>query len=98
MPENGSTLEEAMLSPVDDITATVEELKSNGVVFEDYDLPSLKTVGSIADRGDMKVAWFKDSEGNMLGMAQPVDESVRAAMGPPPLAASRHSSTVMSER
>jgi hypothetical protein len=29
----------------------------------------------------MKVAWFKDSEGNMLGMAQPVDESVRAAMG-----------------
>ena len=66
---------------VDDIAATVKELKLNGVTFEDYDLPGLKTVGSIADRGDMKVAWFKDSEGNMLGMSQPVDESVRAAMG-----------------
>jgi catechol 2,3-dioxygenase-like lactoylglutathione lyase family enzyme len=66
---------------VDDIAATVKELKSNGVMFEDYDFPSLKTVGGIADRGDMKVAWFKDSEGNMLGIAQPVDESVRAAMG-----------------
>ena len=59
----------------------MRELKATGVVFEDYDFPSLKTVGSIADRGDMKVAWFKDSEGNMLGIAQPVDESVRVAMG-----------------
>jgi catechol 2,3-dioxygenase-like lactoylglutathione lyase family enzyme len=66
---------------VDDIAATVKELESNGVVFENYDLPSFKTIGGIADRGDMKVAWFKDSEGNMLGIAQPVDESVRAAMG-----------------
>jgi hypothetical protein len=66
---------------VDDIEATVKDLKSKGVVFEDYDFPSLKTVGGIADRGDMKVAWFKDSEGNMLGMSQPIDESVRAAMG-----------------
>ena len=66
---------------VDDIEATVKELRSKGVVFEDYDFPSLKTVAGIADRGDMKVAWFKDSEGNMLGIAQPVDESVRIAMG-----------------
>ena len=66
---------------VDDIASTVKELKSKGVVFEDYDLPGLKTVGGIADRGDMKVAWFKDSEGNMLGIAQPVDEAVRVALG-----------------
>jgi catechol 2,3-dioxygenase-like lactoylglutathione lyase family enzyme len=66
---------------VDDITAKVKQLKSNGVVFEDYDLPTLKTVGSIADRGDMKVAWFKDSEGNMLGIMQPLDEAVRVAIG-----------------
>jgi catechol 2,3-dioxygenase-like lactoylglutathione lyase family enzyme len=66
---------------VDDIAAAVRELKSKGVVFEEYDLPSLKTNGGIADRGDMKVAWFKDSEGNMLGIAQPIDESVRIAMG-----------------
>jgi len=66
---------------VEDLAATVKQLKSKGVVFEDYDLPSLKTVGSMVDNGDMKVAWFKDSEGNMLGLAQPVDESVRVAMG-----------------
>jgi len=66
---------------VEDLAATVKQLNSKGVVFEDYDLPSLKTVGSMVDNGDMKVAWFKDSEGNMLGLAQPVDESVRVAMG-----------------
>jgi catechol 2,3-dioxygenase-like lactoylglutathione lyase family enzyme len=66
---------------VEDIAGTVKELKAKGVVFEDYDLPSLKTVGGISDRGDMKVAWFKDSEGNMLGLMEPSDDVVRAAFG-----------------
>jgi catechol 2,3-dioxygenase-like lactoylglutathione lyase family enzyme len=62
---------------VDDVASTVKELKSKGVVFEEYDLPSLKTVGAIADRGDMKVAWFKDSEGNMVGLMEAVDPKIR---------------------
>lgn len=66
---------------VKDLAAAVKELRANGVVFEDYDYPTLKTVGGIADRGDMKVAWFKDSEGNMLGIMEPLDESVRVAVG-----------------
>jgi catechol 2,3-dioxygenase-like lactoylglutathione lyase family enzyme len=66
---------------VDDIVATVKGLTSKGVVFEEYDSPTLKTVGGISDRGDMKAAWFKDSEGNMLGIMQPVDASVREAVG-----------------
>lgn len=74
---------------VDDIAAKVKELKANGVVFEDYDHPTLKTVGGIADRGDMRVAWFKDSEGNMLGIMQPLDESVRVAAGAAGAAARR---------
>lgn len=64
---------------VEDISATVKELKSRGVVFEEYDWPTLKTVDSVADAGDLKAAWFKDSEGNMLGVMQPVHESVRVA-------------------
>ena len=65
---------------VDDIEATVAALRSRGVVFEEYDLPGLKTVNSIAQiagnypskgRGE-KGAWFKDSEGNLLGIGQPV--------------------------
>src|SRR3954468_22222339 len=66
---------------VDDIEATVAALKERGVVFEKVDLPGLKTVGGIADingnylskgaRGE-RGAWFRDSEGNMLGVGQPV--------------------------
>jgi catechol 2,3-dioxygenase-like lactoylglutathione lyase family enzyme len=65
---------------VDDIEATVRELRSRGVVFEEYDLPGLKTVDGIADiEGNYpskgtgeRGAWFRDSEGNMLGIGQPV--------------------------
>ena len=55
---------------VDDVRAVVKQLKSKGVVFEEYDLPDLKTVDSIAERPDFKAAWFKDSEGNMIGIGQ----------------------------
>jgi catechol 2,3-dioxygenase-like lactoylglutathione lyase family enzyme len=53
-----------------DITDTVLRLKSRGVVFEEYDLPNLKTVDSIATGPSGRSAWFKDSEGNMLGLVQ----------------------------
>jgi catechol 2,3-dioxygenase-like lactoylglutathione lyase family enzyme len=65
---------------VDDIEATVRELTARGVVFEEYDLPGLKTVAGIAEidgnypskgTGE-RGAWFRDSEGNMLGIGQPV--------------------------
>src|SRR3977135_151561 len=55
---------------VDDVEATVKQLKSKGFVCEEYDYPTLKTVNSIATRPDFKAAWFKDSEGNMLGIGQ----------------------------
>ncbi|MBR1169419.1 VOC family protein [Bradyrhizobium sp. DASA03005] len=65
---------------VEDIEATVRELRARGVKFEEYDLPGLKTVEGIAqitgnypskgtgERG----AWFRDSEGNLLGIGQPI--------------------------
>jgi catechol 2,3-dioxygenase-like lactoylglutathione lyase family enzyme len=65
---------------VEDIEATVRELRARGVVFEEYDLPGLTTVDGIAEidgnypskgRGE-RGAWFRDSEGNMLGIGQPV--------------------------
>ena len=65
---------------VADIEATVAALRSRGVVFEEYDLPGLKTVDGIAQiagnypskgTGE-KGAWFKDSEGNLVGIGQPV--------------------------
>ena len=64
---------------VADIEATVAALRARGVVFEEYDLPGLTTVNGIADvEGNYpskgtgeRGAWFRDSEGNLLGMGQP---------------------------
>ena len=57
---------------VDDVVAEVNELKARGVVFEEYDMPGLQTVNSIASGGGAKTAWFKDSEGNILAISQRV--------------------------
>jgi catechol 2,3-dioxygenase-like lactoylglutathione lyase family enzyme len=65
---------------VDDIEATAAELRSRGVVFEEYDLPGLTTVDGIAEiEGNYpskgsgeRAVWFRDSEGNMLGIGQPI--------------------------
>jgi hypothetical protein len=40
------------------------------VVFEEYDMPGLKTLDGIATAGDSKAAWFKDSEGNIMAIIQ----------------------------
>ena len=57
---------------VDDVAAEVAELKSRGVVFEEYDMPQIKTENSVATGGGAKTAWFKDSEGNILAVSQRV--------------------------
>ena len=54
----------------DDIAGEVAALKARGLVFEEYDSPDLRTVDGIASIGPTKAAWFKDSEGNLLGLIQ----------------------------
>jgi catechol 2,3-dioxygenase-like lactoylglutathione lyase family enzyme len=56
---------------VEDVEATVRELRGRGVRFEEYDLPGLKTVDGIATVAGEKTAWFKDSEGNLIGLGTP---------------------------
>ncbi|MER8044616.1 VOC family protein [Streptomyces sp. NPDC094032] len=51
---------------VADLDAEMKELRSKGVAFEDYDLPGIKTVDGVVESDDMRGAWFKDSEGNIL--------------------------------
>jgi catechol 2,3-dioxygenase-like lactoylglutathione lyase family enzyme len=54
----------------DDVEGTVNELSSKGIEFEQYDMDQIKTnEKGIADLGDVKVAWFKDPDGNTLGVA-----------------------------
>jgi len=66
---------------VGDIEAVVAQLSARGVVFEEYGLPGLTTAGGIAQvdgnypgKGGVgeRAAWFKDSEGNLLAIGQPV--------------------------
>src|ERR687889_1759453 len=56
---------------VDDLGSTVATLRSNGVVFEEYELPpGASATDGIIDFGGVKTAWFKDSEGNLLSIAE----------------------------
>lgn len=52
----------------DEIESVVDALKSKGVVFEHYDMPGLTLQGDVHVGGDMKVAWFKDPDGNILSV------------------------------
>ena len=67
----GSNKATAAAIGVDDVEASVAELRSRGAVFEDYDLgDDFRTVDGILTSPDgRKMAWFKDSEGNILGIA-----------------------------
>ncbi|MEV4199917.1 VOC family protein [Micromonospora globbae] len=56
---------------VADLDAEMADLRGRGVTFEEYDLPGLRTVDGVAEFPTMRGAWFKDSEGNILGVTQP---------------------------
>ncbi|MER9128779.1 VOC family protein [Mesorhizobium sp. M0768] len=52
----------------DELGKIVEALKSKGVTFEHYDMPGLTLEGDIHVGHDMKVAWFRDPDGNILNL------------------------------
>ena len=51
-----------------DIEGAVQELKAKGVTFEHYDMPDVTREDDIHVAGNMKVAWFKDPDGNILNI------------------------------
>jgi catechol 2,3-dioxygenase-like lactoylglutathione lyase family enzyme len=52
----------------DELDDVVRTLKAKGVIFEHYDMPDVKRQGDVHVAGDMKVAWFKDPDGNILNI------------------------------
>src|SRR5687768_14901437 len=64
----GTNKATALTWAVDDVEAVVRDLKAKGVKFEHYDMPGMKLEGDIHVAGDMKVAWFKDPDGNILNV------------------------------
>jgi catechol 2,3-dioxygenase-like lactoylglutathione lyase family enzyme len=58
---------------VDDIEQEVDDLRGRGVAMEEYDMPGMKTENGILDMGGgIKGAFFKDPDGNILGLGQRV--------------------------
>jgi predicted enzyme related to lactoylglutathione lyase len=51
-----------------DIEKIVQGLKAKGVAFEHYDLPGLTRKGDVHVGGNVKAAWFKDPDGNILAL------------------------------
>ena len=58
--------------PVNDIDQAVDDLTKNGVKFEIYDQPELKTdaKGIVREEGGPPIAWFKDPAGNILSVLE----------------------------
>jgi predicted enzyme related to lactoylglutathione lyase len=54
---------------VSDVRAAVEEMRGRGVEFEEYDTSETRTENGVAQMpGGGEAAWFKDSEGNLIGI------------------------------
>ena len=54
---------------VDNVEATMRELRSKGITFEEYDLPNLRTVNGLFSMDGYRAAWFKDTEGNIVAIS-----------------------------
>ncbi|MCU1560891.1 VOC family protein [Mycetocola sp.] len=69
-PNAGTAQNTQMCWGVTDIRSAMDELRSSGVTFEEYDSDDLKTVNGIAEYEGEYSAWFRDSEGNFLCLSQ----------------------------
>jgi predicted enzyme related to lactoylglutathione lyase len=68
-----------MAVDVDDVAEAVGELKRAGVKIEEYDLPGFKTQDGLIDLPDgSKGAFFKDTEGNLIGLGTMVPAATRS--------------------
>jgi catechol 2,3-dioxygenase-like lactoylglutathione lyase family enzyme len=52
----------------DQVDALVRELRAKGVAFEHYEMPGMKHDGDVHVGGGMRIAWFKDPDGNILSV------------------------------
>lgn len=53
----------------DQIEGIARALKAKGVKFEHYTMPGMTLEGDVHIGGDMRVAWFRDPDGNILCIA-----------------------------
>ncbi|CUR55146.1 Glyoxalase/bleomycin resistance protein/dioxygenase [metagenome] len=65
-PDSTPSPSTALSFEVTGIEGEIATLAAQGVVFEDYDLPDLKTTDHVCVMGSEKAAWFLDPDGNVL--------------------------------
>jgi predicted enzyme related to lactoylglutathione lyase len=70
-PNAGTSKASQAFWQVEDIEKEVAELIARGVKFEKYDTPDIDEKG-ISTVGGAKAAWFKDTEGNIMALIQPL--------------------------
>ncbi len=70
----GTAKNTAMTFETDNLERDMRDLRNKGVKFEDYDMGDLKTVNGVANMGDVKGAWFKDTEGNIIALTQRINQ------------------------
>jgi catechol 2,3-dioxygenase-like lactoylglutathione lyase family enzyme len=65
----GTNRATAVTWPVgDEVEAIVRSLKAKGVTFEHYDMPDTTRKGDVHVAGEHRAAWFKDPDGNIIGI------------------------------
>lgn len=63
----------------DDLDRDMTALRVKGVTFHDYDLPGITTENGVVDMEGERGAWFDDSEGNIIALAQPTSITMEEA-------------------
>jgi len=80
-PHAGTNKATAVTWVVEEVEDLVRTLKARGVSFEHYDLPNMTRQGDLHVHETMKVAWFKDPDGNIFSLVTPPNTAARHAVG-----------------
>jgi len=77
----GTNKATAVTFVAEEVEDLVRILKARGVSFEHYDLPNMTRQGDVHVHETMKVAWFKDPDGNIFSLVTPPNTETRRAVG-----------------
>jgi catechol 2,3-dioxygenase-like lactoylglutathione lyase family enzyme len=64
----GTNKATAVTWSVEDVDGTIRALKEKGIAFERYDFPDVKHEGDVHVFGEIRNAWLKDPDGNILSI------------------------------
>lgn len=70
-PSAGSSQASVATWEMENLDEVVQWLRSRGITFEQYDMPGATWQDGVATMGQVKVAWFKDPDGNLFSVGTP---------------------------